>query len=90
MVPAILLLMNEFKIYVIKRTKIYIFSHHLLNVHSSFNVQDRLLQFSLCFIDILMEGTMSQIFYLVPGSYLCDSKMILTKFRKCFPFFDMK
>ena len=28
MVPAILLLMKEFKIYVIKRTKIYIFVHH--------------------------------------------------------------
>ena len=38
MVPVIVLLMKEFKIYVIKRTEIYIFSIIFLKVHSSFNI----------------------------------------------------
>ena len=38
------------------------------NVDSSFNIYERLLRFSLGIIDILMEGTVSQIFYLGPSS----------------------
>ena len=68
-----------FKIYVLKGTKIDIFSIIFLKVESSFNIQDRLFKYSVDIIDILMEGTVSQI-----------SKMMLKNFRKCFLFFDIK
>ena len=44
------------------------FSIIFLNVNSSFTIQDRLLKFSVGIVDILIEGNMSQIFYLSPGS----------------------
>ena len=56
MIPVILLLVKEFKIYVLKRTKIGILSPHFLNVDSSFNFKDRLLKFSVVIFDMLMEG----------------------------------
>ena len=67
MVPVILLLVKEFKIYVLKSTKIVIFSHHFFNVDSSFIIKDRLLKFSMVIIDILMEGNVSQTFNLGPS-----------------------
>ena len=46
--------------------KSYLFSS-FLNVISSFIIKDRLLKFSMVVFDIIMEGTLSQIFYLGPG-----------------------
>ena len=68
MVTVMLLLVKEFKIYVLKRTKIDIFSHQFLNVDSSFSIKDRLLKFSVGIIDILMEGIVSHISNLGPSS----------------------
>ena len=62
MVPVILLLVKGIKIYVLKRTQIVIFSHHFLNVDSSFSISDRLLKLSVAVIVMMMEGTVSQIF----------------------------
>ena len=67
MVPVMLLLVKEPKIYVIKKTNIDIFSIIFMNVESSFNIQDRLLKLSVTVIDMMMEGTVSQIFYLGPS-----------------------
>ena len=64
MVPVLLLLVKELKIYVLKRTEIVIFPIVFLNVDSSFNILDRLLKFSVVIIDMLMEGTVSPIFYI--------------------------
>ena len=61
MVPVISLLVKEFKIYVLKSTKIVIFFHHFLNVDSSFIISDRLLKCSMVIIDMMMKGTVSQI-----------------------------
>ena len=55
MVPVILLLLKEFKIYVLKRTKIDIFPIIFLNVDRSFNISDRLLKFSLVIIGYTMK-----------------------------------
>ena len=41
-----------------------LFSIIVFNVHSSFDIENRLLKFSVIIIDMLMEGTVSQIFYL--------------------------
>ena len=38
-----------------------------LNVDSSFTIKDRLLKVSVVIIDMLMEGTVSQIIYLGPS-----------------------
>ena len=72
MVLVILLLTKELKLYVLKSTKIDII---LSNVGSSFNFFNLLLKFSLVIIDMVMEGTVSQ---------------MLENFRNCFPFFDIK
>ena len=66
-----------------------------VNVDSSFNILDRLLKLSVGILDILMEGTVSQIFYLSPSSSLLGPaipKMMIKDFRKCFlsRFFDTK
>ena len=68
MIPVILLLVREFKIYALKRTKIVIFFHHFFNMDSSFNIYDRLLKLSVNIIDVLMEGTVSHICLLGPRS----------------------
>ena len=68
MVSSILLLVKEFKIYVHKSTQNSIFSLICLNVSSSFNIKDRLLKFSVLVLDMIMEGTVSQIFLLGPSS----------------------
>ena len=52
-----------------KGQKLSFFPIIFLNVDSSFNISDRLLKFSVVIIDMLMEGTVSQIFYL--GLSLC-------------------
>ena len=48
----------------LKAQKLPFFSIIFLNVQSSFNIINRLFKFSLVIIDMLMEGTVSQIFYL--------------------------
>ena len=52
-----------------KVQKLPFFSIIFLNVDSSFNIINRLFKFSLVIIDMLMEGTASQIFYLGLGLY---------------------
>ena len=47
--------------------KILFFPFIFLNVDISFNIKDRLLRFFVVFIGIIMEGTVSQIFYLGPS-----------------------
>ena len=60
----------EFKIFVLKSTKIPCFSLHIFsNVDSSFNIKDRLIKYSLAVLGIMMEGTMSQICYSGPSFY---------------------
>ena len=44
------------------------FSLIFLNLNSSFNIKSRLLKFSMVIIDIMMQGTVSQILYLGPSS----------------------
>ena len=60
-------MVKEFKIYVLKRTKNPIFSLYFFYVDFSFNIQKRVLKFSVAVIGIIMEGTMSQILYLGPS-----------------------
>ena len=45
------------------------FSILFLNMDRSFNIQDRLLKFSVVIIDMLMEGTVSHFFNSGPGLY---------------------
>ena len=52
-----------------KVQKLPFFSIIFLNVDSSFNIINRLFKFALVIIDILMEGTVSQIFYPGLGLY---------------------
>ena len=66
MVSSTPLLVKEFKIYVLKST-IFFFSRIFLNVDNSFNNENRLRKFPAGIIDILIERTMSQIFYLGPS-----------------------
>ena len=88
MVPVISLLVKESKIYALKKRKENV--HYFFNVDSSYNIQDILLKFSEGIIDILVEGTVSQISHLgTRSSFYAISKMMLKDFRKCFPFFDI-
>ena len=64
MVSVIVRLVKEFKIYILKSTNILIFSLHFFNVVISFNIEYRKLKFSMIILEMMMEGTMSQIFYL--------------------------
>ena len=54
----------EFKIFVLKSTTFF------FNVDSSFNIKDRLIKYSVAVLGIMMEGTVSQIFYLGPSFFL--------------------
>ena len=58
MISSILWLVQEFKTYVQKRTK---------NLFFKFDIKDRLLKFSVVVLDMIMEGTVSQNFYLGPS-----------------------
>ena len=64
MVSVILRLVKEFKIYILKSTKILIFSLHFLNVVISFNIEYRKLKLSMIILEMMTEGTVSQILYL--------------------------
>ena len=63
-VSNIFILVKGLDKYVLKNTKIPIFSCHFFNYDSSFNIKDRKLRFSVFVLCILVEGTVSQIFYL--------------------------
>ena len=55
------------------------------------NIENRPLKLSVVILDMLMEGTMFQNFYLGPNLiFYVASKIMLTNFRKCFPFFNIK
>ena len=56
--------MKEFKINIPNSTEIQFFSLILLNVDSSFDIKDRLLNLSVVVLGIIMEGKVSQIVYL--------------------------
>ena len=71
MVPVILLLVICWQTICIKENKLTFFSTIVFSVDSLFNIWDRLLKFSVVLIDILMEGTVSQILFL--GLYLGPS-----------------
>ena len=57
-------LVKEFKIYILKSTKILIFSLHFFKVVITFNIEYRKLKFSMTILEMMMEGTVSQILYL--------------------------
>ena len=70
MISIISLLSRNSKKQVVKSKKILIFHHIFLNLHYSLNIIYRLFKFGVCILDVIMEGKVSQIFYLGPGSYL--------------------
>ena len=45
------------------------FTYIFLNLENSINIVHRLLKFSMGILDLVMEGKMSQIFYLGPSSH---------------------
>ena len=60
MISSISLLVKESKIYVLKSTQNIFFPQDFFNVDSSFNIENRLLKFSVGIIDILMEETVAE------------------------------
>ena len=48
-------------------TQISIFPLIFFNMDSSFNIENRPFKFSVAFLGIIMEGTVSQIIYLGPS-----------------------
>ena len=64
-VSSIFILVKGLEKYVLKNTKMPIFScHFFYNYDSSFNIKDRKLRFSVFVLGIMIEGTVSQICYL--------------------------
>ena len=49
--------------------KFRLFAIIFLNVDNSVNIETRLFKFCILIVDIIMEGTVSQIFVLCPSSY---------------------
>ena len=86
MALIILLLVKELTNYVLKSTKVFIFSHH---VDSSTKIEIRLLKSFVVIIYMIMERTVCKTFFLIfrPLMFYVASKMMLTHFRECFPFF---
>ena len=72
--------------------KFLFFAYILLNLNNSINIVHRLLKCPMVILDIIMEGNMSQIFYLGPSSHfiLCDLENNFSKFYKMLPHFDIK
>ena len=56
-------MVKEFKIYVLKSINNPISFFTFLNFDSSFDIEKRLLKFSVVVLGIIMERTVSQIFY---------------------------
>ena len=68
-VSFILLFIKEIQNNTLNSMDIFIFNLHFSNVDNLINFVHRLLKFSVVIFDIIMEATMSQIFYLGPSSY---------------------
>ena len=57
----------------------------------SFTMHDPNLRLRMCIKNIVVKGTVSQIFYRDPGSFFIKSrKKYSIKKRKSYPFFDIK
>ena len=69
MVSCILSFIKMIRIYALKSTNIHIFYLHFLDLDNSINIVHSLLTFSVVILDMIMEGTVSQIFYLGPNSH---------------------
>ena len=61
--------MTMIKIYALKSVKILFFAYIFLNLDNSINIVHRLLKFSIAILEMITEGTVSQIFYLGPSFY---------------------
>ena len=71
--------------------KFYFSPSFFFNVDISFNIKDRLLRFFVVVIGMIMEGNVSQIFYLGPSFFfLCDLENDVYKIYKMFPDFYNK
>ena len=69
----------------------YFLKFYFLNVDISFTVHDPNLKLKMCIENIVIEGTVSQIFDRDPGSFFIKSrKEYSIKIRKSYPFFDIK
>ena len=69
MVSFILSFITLTKIYALKSVKILFFYYIFLNLDNSINIVHRLLKFSIGILDMITEGTVSQISYLGPSFY---------------------
>ena len=58
-----------------------------MNVHTSFNIESRLLKLSVVILDIIMQGTMSQNLYLGHSFFLYEFENDAYKFKEMFPVF---
>ena len=70
-----------------REQKLSFFPKIMLNVDSSFIIQDSLPKFSEVIIDTLMEGTVSQNFYLVSSSCFMQLQKLCLKILEKFPIF---
>ena len=62
-----------------------------LNVDNSVNIKTRLFNLCVFILDIIMKGTMSQLFYLGPSShFMFFRKLFFTNFMKYFAIFVIK
>ena len=69
----------------------YFYNFYFLNVDISFTMHDLNLKLRMCIKNIVVEGTVSQIFDRDPGSFLIKSnKKYSIKKRKSYLFFDIK
>ena len=57
------------QIYALKSVKFIFFAYIFLNLDNSIIIVHRLLKFSIVILDMITEGTMSQIFYLGTSFY---------------------
>ena len=69
----------------------YFYNFYFLNVDISFTMHDPNLKLRMCIKNIVVEGTVSQIFDRDPGSFFIKSrKKYSIKKRKSYLFFDIK
>ena len=69
----------------------YFLHFYFLNVDIFFIMHDSNLKLRMCIKNIVVEGTVSQIFDKDPGSFFIKSrKKYSIKKRKSYPFFDIK
>ena len=69
----------------------YLLNFYFLNVDISFTMHDPNLEHRMSIENIVVEGTLSQIFDRDPGSFFIKSRRKYSiKKRKSYPFFDIK